>query len=232
MLAYRTSQKSNSIAGILGLYLYARRASPRIISTLSNMGLSVSPKTVERGVENLRRNALDLAKVVATDPETPFMTVHDNLQFYLNVGETRLGNFAHLLHTTTSFVVPMHNTKPSTLSMDPQAPPGLGTQGVLSWSDVRISPEETSLMDTIFTYHIASILVEFSGVSYFKSMRRQVQEKLPEIHKISLHRSKIYPLSAMPLNEASQRGNREVLDNIFHKQLKISEEKVRLRSPA
>lgn len=195
---------------------------------MSSLGISVSPKTIERGVKTLRENALELARGVAKDPDVPFMTVHDNLQFYLDVGETRVNNFARLLHTTTSFVTPMHNTHPSTMSLDPNTIPGLGKKGVLTWRDVCICPEEAALMDSLFTYHIASILIKFSGIRHFESMREVLRKKLPEVYKITLHRSKIYPISAMPLNEASHRGNREVLDNIFHKQLGISENTVRL----
>jgi len=73
MLAYRTSQKSNSTAGILRLYLYARRTSPRAINTLSRLGLCTAAKTAERSIESLCDDALKQAKAVANDPEIPFM---------------------------------------------------------------------------------------------------------------------------------------------------------------
>lgn len=73
---------------------------------------------------------------------------------------------------------------------------------------------------------VVSILVELSGIDDFSKMREQVQKKVPVLHKIKVHKSEVYPLAAMALNEGSQRGNRQVLENIFLKQLKVPKDKV------
>jgi len=107
---YAWSQKSNRLSGILGLYLYARRTPSRAITTLSHIGICTSASTIERGVNVLRNDALVLARKVAHDPITPWMSVHDNLQFRLDVGQTTISNFSRILHTTTAIITPMFNT--------------------------------------------------------------------------------------------------------------------------
>lgn len=227
MLAFRGNQKANRVSGVLGLYWYARRTSPRAIETLSRIGLSVSPKSIHTGVLSLRRDALERAREVARDDNVPFMVVHDNLQFRLNVGQTTLTSHSTFLHTTTAYVTPMFEATHATMACDPTEMPEYGRHGTLTASDIQPDTVETQRMDTIMAYHVMSILVELSSIPHFSAMRCDLRNKLPSVHPIEIHKTEIFPLSAMPLNETSQRGNRKVLETLFEQQLKVPKDKVR-----
>lgn len=228
MIALRGSQKANSVAGVMGLYMYARRTSPRVIETFSRMSLSISYKSVHTGVLALRRDALARARAAARNERVPFMPTHDNLQFSLQAGQITLVNHKPFLHTTTAFITPMFKATHETMAVDPLEPPGFGSKGVLTLQDVTLSTKETSDMRTAMVYHVMSILVELSGVPEFSVMRKELRTRMPVIHPIELHKTEIFPLSAMPLNEVSQKGNRKVLETVFQTQLKIPSNRVRL----
>lgn len=230
MIAFRGNQKANNMAGVLGLYWYARRTTQRAIETLSRIGLSTSYQSIHAGFQQLRKDALKRARDVAANmDQKPWMPTHDNLQFKLNVGQATLTNHSSFLHTTTAYITPMWNTDSETMKCDPLLNPDRGQNGILSANDVMLTADETTQMDRIFAYHVMSVLIEMTtgaAHDYFVPMRAELRKRMPEVHKIKLHKTEIFPLSSMPLNEASKRGNRKVLESIFQEQLRIPKDKV------
>jgi hypothetical protein len=84
---------------------------------------------------------------------------------------------------------------------DPSTLARPGQKGILSWNDILIGPEEAKIMDDIFAHHLVSILAEYGEQAHFRTMRSQLDQQLPQLHRIKLHQSKVYPLAAMPQNE-------------------------------
>lgn len=227
MVAYRSSQKANGVSGIMGLYFYARQTPTRTLACLHRLGLCASPTSIDTMVDSLRTDSLSLAEKVAQDPLVPFQSIHDNLQFRLDVAETTLSNRSQFLNTTMAFITPMFNTTMETMTCDPNSPAGQGLKGAIAWSDVVLQPEEHKRMRHLVVYQMVEILITFSGLEYFKKMKVQLAEKKMSVHPIALHKTPVYPLAAMPHDEASNRGNRKVVDEILFGQLKVPKTRVR-----
>ena len=67
----------NRFASHFGLFLHASGASQRLISCLSQLGLSTSPRTIDRTVDSLSEESA--AKIKSAGQSKKYMMVYDNL---------------------------------------------------------------------------------------------------------------------------------------------------------
>jgi len=111
------------------------------------------------------------------------------------------------------------NTLPSAMKVHPHTPPGLGHKGCIGWKAERGRDKATRhWQHFISSVFLCSLVVR-------STMKADLLERLPNIHPIPMHCMQVYQLSAMALNEASQKGNRNVIERILKDQLGLSEDK-------
>ena len=67
----------NRFASHFGLFLHASGASQRLINCLSQLGLSTSPKTIDRTVDSL--SEASMSKIRSAGQSREYMMVYDNL---------------------------------------------------------------------------------------------------------------------------------------------------------
>jgi len=104
MLAFARNQSTNILPLLMGLFYKIEGTSSRVISTLSNMGLCVSGKTVERLKERVSKDAVSLAVELISSGQL-FCTVFDNINLYLRKFQQRITNQNSMIHATNCAVI-------------------------------------------------------------------------------------------------------------------------------
>jgi hypothetical protein len=97
----------------------------------------------------------------------------------------------------------------------------------LSPDDVVLNPEECKRQREYMVHTVLRIAVQYGGEGLGKHQNK-VTESLPTTHqKIEAHKSELYPLPAMNINESSVTGNADVINTIMKElNLPISKDEV------
>ncbi|OCH84389.1 hypothetical protein OBBRIDRAFT_808274 [Obba rivulosa] len=86
----------------------------------------------------------------------------------------------------------------------------------LSHDDVLLSTAESNELHACLVHTVLHIIVEYGGEG-FSRFRADVKEiRLDMANKIPVHKTEIYPLLAMHIDESSTIGNAKVVKTIFH----------------
>ncbi|EKM53698.1 uncharacterized protein PHACADRAFT_164003 [Phanerochaete carnosa HHB-10118-sp] len=85
----------------------------------------------------------------------------------------------------------------------------------LALSDIHLTAEENEVINSRFEHTILHILALFGG-DCFAKYADEIPVATPVTDsKIERHKTQIYPLPAVPINESTTRGNAKVVENIF-----------------
>ncbi|KAI0074176.1 hypothetical protein K474DRAFT_1601943 [Panus rudis PR-1116 ss-1] len=140
--------------------------------------------------------------------------VYDNINLVLKIAEQILGRTDAQQNGTCATAFPLFNATPDDLqtknlsaSFDSAAP--------LSRDDVLLSEDEQRSFDELLEYTTLSILVKHGG-ERFARFASDIEKVRPlREDDIPLHKTDIYPLPAMDIDESSTTGNADVVDQIF-----------------
>ncbi|KAI0073016.1 hypothetical protein K474DRAFT_1604071 [Panus rudis PR-1116 ss-1] len=140
--------------------------------------------------------------------------VYDNINLVLKVAEQILGRTDAQQNGTCATAFPLFNATPDDLqtkdlsaSFDSAAP--------LSRDDILLSDNQWDSFDELLEYTTLRILVQHGG-ERFKRFAADVEKVRPlREDDIPLHKTDIYPLPAMDIDESSTTGNADVIDQIF-----------------
>ncbi|KAI0075724.1 hypothetical protein K474DRAFT_1599390, partial [Panus rudis PR-1116 ss-1] len=140
--------------------------------------------------------------------------VYDNYNINYKTAEQTLGRKDTQENGTCATVFPLFNarredmrTRDLLTSLD-QAPG-------LSRDDVLLSAEENTILDKYLLHTILRIIVLHGGTG-FQRFRETVMKNVPStLEKIPLHKTDVFPLPALNIDESSTTGNADVLDSTF-----------------
>jgi hypothetical protein len=104
MLTFAQNQSTNVLPLLMGLFCKIEGTSTHVILTLSNMGLCVSCKTVERLKERISKDAVSLAVELISSGQL-FCTVFDNINLYLQKFQQRITNQNSIIHATNCAII-------------------------------------------------------------------------------------------------------------------------------
>ncbi|THH13425.1 hypothetical protein EUX98_g9728, partial [Antrodiella citrinella] len=149
--------------------------------------------------------------------------VYDNINFLLKIAEQILGRKDNQQNGTCATVYQLfgataEDMKTSDLidSMQSASP--------LQFEDFLLTEDETQALKTRLKHTVLRIIVTFGGEA-FEKFQEAVMDLTPVTEeKIPLHKTEIFPLAAMNIDESSTAGNAEVVDNILQ-QLNVDREK-------
>ncbi|KAI0075557.1 hypothetical protein K474DRAFT_1599581 [Panus rudis PR-1116 ss-1] len=232
LLLGERSQQNNYAKHVLSLYLYASGAQRQIISVLSKIGLCSSYTALNgdtrededappripscgRGVGLINRLAINQRTRIRKLARTYELGhVYDNYNIFYKAAEQIIGRKDTLENGTCATVFPLHNARKEDMrtadlltSLD-NAPP-------LSINDIVISQDERKLLNEYLLHSILRIIVLYGGPG-FERFREVVLSNIPESsEKIPVHKTEVYPLPAMSIDESSTAGNADVLDTIY-----------------
>ena len=148
--------------------------------------------------------------------DNPVAHVYDNINWLQKVAEAILGRSQTQENDTCATVFPLFEADPDDLltkdllaSID-KAPP-------LTLEDIILSPEEQDMQRKCMIHAVLRILVKYGGEHYSR-FKNDVEESTPRTEdQIKLHKTDVYPLPTMNINESSITGNAEVMETIFTK---------------
>ncbi|KAF6765346.1 hypothetical protein DFP72DRAFT_1057937 [Ephemerocybe angulata] len=103
-MTFARNRATNLLPTICGVFFKIEGTSSRVVRMLSNIGLSVSSKMVERIKENISDDAIRRARTLMKSGR-PFVTVFDNLNFYLWKHQQQITNQNESLNVTNSAIL-------------------------------------------------------------------------------------------------------------------------------
>ncbi|KAA1476504.1 hypothetical protein DENSPDRAFT_785151 [Dentipellis sp. KUC8613] len=247
------SQNNNYMQHVLGLYLYATGATRQQISVLNHLGLSVSYTTLAgRGgkgftladsvdgeedqiginatagqqqrmgtLEKLSISMRERARQVAREEDTG--KVYDNINMNWKVQEQVIGRTSSQENGTCATLIPLFGVTPEALKTS-RLNESLDKAGLLLEKDLELTKSERDLLETCLVHAVLRIAVRYGGPELQVFSKEVEDETLVTAHKIPVHKTPVYPLPTMNINEASTSGNAEVVDAIL-KELRIDTSK-------
>jgi hypothetical protein len=109
MLAFVRNQATNVLPLIIGLFLKVNGTGSQAMSMLSNIGICVSGRTVERLKKRISDDAIAHAIELVTSGHL-FCTIFDNINIYLRKFQQRITNQNQMIHATNSAILAIDET--------------------------------------------------------------------------------------------------------------------------
>jgi len=238
-----TNQKCNPLASVIGLFLHSTSTPELVIEMLAHCGLSISPSSIHTAVSSLSVNAQESLRHLFSDMCASF--VYDNFDMDFKSWQSSVdGPGTTLIHATSAFAFPlMHGTTSEDLdcaqllwATDPRNPaiPSNEKRPPYAWANAMdakyphldktplptaISPTHIpdlphgpSLSHQILAWHFRNALV--NSHPPFNNFHPLLG--MPEsILQIPITKTTTVPCRAMDINQSTQDGQADILDNLF-----------------
>lgn len=204
------NRATNILALILGLFFKINGTSERVLTLLSNLGLSISSMTIERLKLQISKDAVQLAVDLITGPSL-FYVIFDNINLYLRKFQERITNRHTMIHATNVAVgcisegdrVKVEDL-PSKLALRGKR---INANFVL---DIIPNRDDSAFCEKAFVCLIAELLVRYTPGSERWEGRKEMLEKIyasmPKERPLTPEKSDIRPLGVFNVNEGSKKG--------------------------
>ncbi|KAI4527657.1 hypothetical protein K525DRAFT_186089 [Schizophyllum commune Loenen D] len=216
MLAFTRNRATNLLPLLLGIFFKISGTSSRVILALSNMGLSVSGKQVERLKERISDDALRLATDLMTDDSSLWYFLFDNINIYLRKHQQRLTNRNQMINATNTAIVRISPPVDTTAVHDLKSKLSLrGKRHSATWQDIAPTALDDQHMEKAFEFHIMDLIVRFCpGSARWKDrtkLLKQVQACMPQDRPLPAEKTDVRPFGVFDVNEGSKKGVIELL---------------------
>lgn len=211
MLAYTTNSGTNALTLVLGLFFKINGTSSHVLSMLSNIGLSVSGRTIERVKEVLSDDAIQFAvNLVAAGGITG--TIFDNLDIYNQKDQQCVFNKNYMIHVTNTAVI-APDSEGIDITAAEDLPTKLSLRGMRKNAkpeDILPTTEDDSHMAKAASNMIATLLARHCpGSEKWKDRQnilKTLQKEMPEDRPLPVKRTVTAPLGVFDVNEGSKKG--------------------------
>ncbi|KAI0072891.1 hypothetical protein K474DRAFT_1700685 [Panus rudis PR-1116 ss-1] len=140
--------------------------------------------------------------------------VYDNYNIYYKTAEQIIGRKDTQENGTCATVFPLYNATKENMRTEDLIK-SLGGAPDLSVDDILLTQDENKMLDEYLLHTILRIIVLHGGPS-FQRFRDTVMKNVPATsEKIPPHKTDVFPLPAMNIDESSTTGNADVLDTIY-----------------
>ncbi|KAJ6624449.1 hypothetical protein B0H10DRAFT_1943318 [Mycena sp. CBHHK59/15] len=190
MLAFVRNRATNILPLILGLFFKISGTSSRVVLMLSNAGVCVSSRTVERLKVHITEDAIQLAVQLITSGRV-FFTIFDNINIFLRKSQQRLSNTNDMINATNCAVVGVEDVEPFTEA-------DLAEQ--LALRDILPTPTDDEIVGKTFVALISEIIVAFTPGNSGWTDRKNIAEAIV----LSLPPPQMRGL--LGVNEGSKKG--------------------------
>ncbi|KAE9392474.1 hypothetical protein BT96DRAFT_830560 [Gymnopus androsaceus JB14] len=229
ILVFVNNRASNALQLVLGLFFKTNGASSRVLSVLSNIGLSVSAMTIERLKKRISDDAIELAITLMLATGI-WAIIFDNINIFLRKHSQRVTNHNSMIHATNVAIVGV-DTKGIDVdaALDLQAKlDKRGGRHTATFDDILPTPEDNEHMERIFDHLIAEIIVSYAPGSRSwkqrKEMLKKITELMPRDRPLPPKKSDARPFGVFDVNEGSKVGIVEVLEAIRERSTLSEEE--------
>ncbi|KAJ7034457.1 hypothetical protein C8F04DRAFT_573705 [Mycena alexandri] len=212
MLVFVRNRGTNVLPLILGLFFKISGTSSRVVMMLSNAGVCVSSRTVERLKIRITEDAIQLAVNLMTSGQV-FFTIFDNIDVFLRKSQQRISNTNDMINATNCAVVGIPDVEPFTEADLAEQLALHGQRAKAKATDILPTPEDDKIVGKTFVALIAEMIVTFApGNSRWKNRKdiaEAVAAMMPEDRPLPPDKSDARPFSAPtsttpPLNEDGQ----------------------------
>jgi len=229
MIAQTRNEKASEFQLVTCIYLLACGASRSLFDVLNHAGFSLSyssamGKVKELGQEKLRK----MQELVRT---RNVMVIWDNINIAFRVNEQRQASKDHFDNGTTGTMVTTYDVPFGSIPLS-VLPPRKKRRIIHNFkpeSDLLPSVKEITELERCFEWHIENIFL-----NAYPEVRRcfeKVDLSPPNIIPIPVHKTEQYPLPAALIDKSTIDGTLDVIDHIFFRTLKLTEDDIKNHGP-
>ena len=229
LLAFTRNRATNVLPLILGLFFKVSGTSSRVMTMLSNVGMCVSGRTVERLKKQISDDAVAHAAELMKSGHL-FCTTFDNINIYLRKFQQRITNKNSMIHATNCAILAIDEEE-----LDVGHIENLdiklalrGQRAEATFHDILPSKDDDDHMTKAFTCIIPEMLVRYSPES--KSWKEQsqildkVKKMMPSDRPLNVKRTDARPFGVFDINEGSKKGIVKIMEAICERSTLSKEE--------
>lgn len=216
MMAFTRNSTTNLFPLLLGLFLEIGGTSARVVCTLSNAGVCVSIKTIER----LKKVLSDDAKKRAVElmhSKAQYFTIFDNINIYLRKSQQRLFNKNSMIHATNVAVISLPSATPEARDLK-QKLENRGKRSAATGNDIIPSGEDDLKMFGSFEGLVAHLIIGYCpGSSMWKDrdvMLKNADKMMAVDRPLEPRKTDARPLGVFDVNEGSKVGIIEMVKKL------------------
>ncbi|KAJ7804907.1 hypothetical protein B0H14DRAFT_2527121 [Mycena olivaceomarginata] len=184
---------------------------------LSNAGVSVSIRTIERLKVIISDDAIRLAVELMTSGQV-FFTIFDNINIFQRKSQQRLANTNDMINATNCAIVGLKGIEPFTKADLAEQLAMRGRRVNATAADILPTPQDNAIIGKSFVALIAEVIVAYTpGNSRWKDRKilaAAVASMLPMDRPVSHEKSDVNPYGALDVNEGSKKGVVKVLEGV------------------
>ncbi|KAH9847420.1 hypothetical protein C2E23DRAFT_741772 [Lenzites betulinus] len=140
--------------------------------------------------------------------------VYDNINFMFRAAEQILGRTDSQENGTCATAFSLYKA-PREYMRTADLVRSFSSAPPLTFKDIRLTQDETKAMRDHLIWTVMNITVQHGGPS-FQRYREQLTAVAPSsTHRIPLHKTTVFPMPSMEIDESSTLGNVKVLDTMF-----------------
>jgi len=166
MLVFVRNQATNVLPLIIGLFLKVNGTSSRAMTMLSNIGICVSGRTVERLKKSVSDDAIAHAIELVTSGHL-FCTIFDNINIYLRKFQQRITNQNQMIHATNSAILAIDEEGLDVAQVEKLNTKlkHRGRRAQASFEDIIPTVDDNNHIERAFTCIIAEMLIRYTPES-------------------------------------------------------------------
>ncbi|KAJ7742717.1 hypothetical protein DFH07DRAFT_964428 [Mycena maculata] len=217
MLAFVRNRATNLLPLLLGLFFKISGTGSRVILMLSNAGVSVSIRTIERLKVIISDDAIRLAVELMTSGQV-FFTIFDNINIFQRKSQQRLANTNDMINATNCAIIGLKGIEPFTKADLAEQLAMRGRRVNATAADILPTPQDDAIIGKSFVALIAEMIVAYTpGNSRWKDRKMlatAIASMLPMDRPVSHEKSDTNPYGALDVNEGSKKGVVKVLEGV------------------
>lgn len=201
----------------MGLFLDIGGTGSRVISTLSNAGVSVSVSTIERLKKILSQDAKQKAIDLMSNTTTVYFTIFDNINLYLRKYQQRLFNSNSMIHATNAAVISLPGIDQAAEDLKSKLN-NRGQRAQATGEDILPNVED---QEKIYGSYVGlvmhMILLYCPGSSSWKERDAMIElanGKMAQDRPIPPEKTDARPLGVFDINEGSKKGTIKMVESI------------------
>lgn len=219
MLVFVRNQATNLLPLIIRLFLKVNGTGSRAMTMLSNVGICVSGRTVERLKKRISDDAVAHAVELVTSGRL-FCTIFDNINIYLRKFQQRITNQNQMIHATNCAILAIDEegldiTQVENLDTKLK---NRGKRAQAVFEDIVPTTDDDNHMERAFTCIIAEMLIRYTPESNAwkgrSEMVAKVHELMPSDRPLTVKKTDARPLGVLDVDEGSKNGLVKVLEEI------------------
>ncbi|KAJ7493794.1 hypothetical protein FB451DRAFT_1077509 [Mycena latifolia] len=217
MLAFVRNRATNLLPLLLGLFFKISGISTRVLRMLSNTGVSVSGRTVERLKIQISDDAIQQAIALVLSG-TMFCTLFNNINIYLRKFQQRLTNRNSMIHATNVALIAIEDVDPAAEDL-PARLSMRGLRAAATVEDILPTNEDDLHMELSFRALVAELIVLYCpGSDSWEDrakMLEEIEKMMPKDRPLDMtKKTDARMFGVFDVNEGSKKGLIELFDQI------------------